>query len=89
MAENRDSTREFCTPPELAKRLGIATEKVLGWIKTEDLKAVNVATNLAGRPRWRIAASAVEDFFQARQNLATLPKPERRRMPRSGVINFY
>ena len=44
----------YVTPPRLAKRLAVSPEKVLGWIRRGELRAVDVADKQGGRPRWRI-----------------------------------
>ncbi len=45
-----DPARTKLTPPEVAKAWGISPEKVLAWIRSGELRAVNVATKL-GVPR--------------------------------------
>lgn len=59
---------KWFTPPELAKQLGISSEKVLTWIRNGELRAVNVAAGLAGRPRWRISSVAFEEFLKRRES---------------------
>src|SRR5437660_5835359 len=39
------------TPPEVAKMWGITPEKVIAFIRSGELRAINVATRLGGRPR--------------------------------------
>jgi excisionase family DNA binding protein len=73
---NEDTT---LTPPELAKRWGVAADKVLDLIHSGQLKAVNLAVNPNGRPRYRIYASEVERFETARSTKPPVPKQRRRR----------
>jgi hypothetical protein len=61
------------TPPELARRWGVANEKVMLLIKSGQLVALNLAANPHGRPRYRILLSEVERFEKAR---STQPPPE-------------
>ena len=70
------------TPPELARRWGIKPEKVLTWIRSGELRAIDVATQQRGRPRYLIDPSDVETFEQRR---AVLERPalSRRRRRRS------
>lgn len=68
-----------CTPPQLARRYGVHPLKVLGWIRNGELRAINVAANRSGRPRWRITPAAIEDFEAGR---AAVPLPPPRRQPR-------
>jgi excisionase family DNA binding protein len=78
------------TPPSMAKLLGVDADKVLGWIRTGELKAFNVATRSSGRPRWRIEQEALDEFLQRRQSPApVVPQPRRRRRKREGVTEFF
>ena len=43
------------TPPQVARRLGVNPDKVLSWIRSGELSAVNVTTKPGGRPKYRIA----------------------------------
>jgi excisionase family DNA binding protein len=54
------------TPPELAKRWGVAADKVLHLIHTGQLRAINLAQDPKGRPRYRIYMREVERFEEAR-----------------------
>lgn len=76
-----DIEREMVTPPQLAKLWGTDVKKILRWIKTEELRAYNFATDKRGRPQYRINLSDAEAFKQARlQCQATVPrsKPAKR-----------
>ncbi len=50
------------TPPQIAQNWGISEEKILGWIKTGELHAINAATAPNGRPRYLIDATDLEAF---------------------------
>ena len=81
--------RSWLKVPEAAADYGISDTKVLGWIRSGELRAVNVAASRCGRPRWRIEKSELERFMAARMN-ATPVKVPRTRPPRNeGVIQFY
>ena len=80
---------EWHTPPEIARLLRVKPAKVLRWIASGELRAVN--TGDAGRPRWRVSTSAWDEFLQGR---STVPTPivsprRRRRVPDSNVIQFF
>ncbi|MCA9036350.1 MAG: helix-turn-helix domain-containing protein [Planctomycetaceae bacterium] len=78
------------TPGELAERWGISPDKVLNWIRNGDLKAVNVAATMSGRPRFRISDEDIEDFQSRRQPIPpTKMPPRRRRKPAGDVIEFF
>lgn len=75
------------TPPQIAEELAIDVSKVLSWIHTGQLVAVNVAEKVAGRARWRIAQTEFEAFLNRRQR-----RPQvvvKRRKKQAGVIEFY
>ncbi|MCA9189021.1 MAG: helix-turn-helix domain-containing protein [Pirellulaceae bacterium] len=68
-------TSLYYSPPEVARRYGVAADKVRQWITRGELTAVNVGD--ATRPRWRVSPEALADFEAARA--ATPPPPPRRR----------
>jgi hypothetical protein len=57
---------QYLTPPQLAKRWGVNTTKVLGWVRSGELRAVNLAARRDGRPRWRVPIDAVLEFEAVR-----------------------
>lgn len=79
------NAQEWLTPPQVASERGIRTGKVLAWIASGQLVAVNHATRLGGRPRWRISRLALLRWMLActdvvgdkNQNVRPV-KPERR-----------
>lgn len=77
------------TVADVARRFGVSLHTVGAWIKSGELKAVNVArSRRAKRPSWRIPAESIAEFEAAR---TTTPKAERsrRRKPGADVIAFY
>ena len=64
-------------------------QKILTWITTGELRAINLANRTGGGPRYRIAASALADFLNRRAASAepTPPKPPRNRR-RAEVKSF-
>jgi excisionase family DNA binding protein len=60
----------YLTPPEVARRFGIKPDKVLTWIATGGLVAINAAERPGGRPRWRISQEALEAFERRRSSRA-------------------
>ena len=59
------------TPPQLASRLGVGTEKVLSWIRSGELRAMNAATKPNGRPRYLID---IEDLRAFENRRAVTPR---------------
>jgi hypothetical protein len=77
------------TPNQFARRLGIGIHKVLAWIRSGELRAINVALNTTKRPQWSIPADAVTDF-ETRRAAVPVAKPARRRRRRdTNVIEFF
>jgi hypothetical protein len=76
------------TPPDLAKRLGVNCHKILLWIASGELQAVNVATRPTGQPRWRITPAAIE-AFELRRSSQPAPRQTRRHRTRSPEIKEF
>ena len=74
---------------DLCERYGVSEHTVLGWIRSGELRAVNVGRHLdTKKPRWRITQEALETFELARTASAPPPRTRRRKQP-AGVIEFY
>jgi len=79
----------FLTPPEVARRLRVNRDKVLGWIRDGELVASDVSSRPgSGRPRWRIDPRNLELFLQRRQ-CGGAPKSPRRRKRDPNVKEFF
>lgn len=77
------------TVRDVCDRYGVTEHTVLGWIRSGELKAINVGRRVGARkPRWRITAEALAAFEQLR---TVTPPPRRTQRPRPGpgVIEFY
>jgi hypothetical protein len=82
--------KRWLTPPAIAKQLGVHAEKVIGWIRAQELRASNVAQKATGRPRWRINPADLELFLAARSEPAVPAQSMRRRRRRQpDVIEFF
>ena len=60
------------TVSQVARLLGVNTDKVRLWIATDELRAVNVGRG-RHRPRWRIFEKDLDDFLAAN---ASVPREE-------------
>lgn len=60
-------SRQKLTPPELASRWGIGTDKVLSWIRSGELRAIDASTRRGRRPRYLIDEADVVAFELARE----------------------
>ena len=70
------------TPPELARALRVDVHTVLDWIKSGQLRAVNVGTP-GKRPRWRIDPADVA-AFEATRTAQPQGRTPRRKKSASG-----
>jgi transposase len=86
VAAPRDPTTGL-TVSEFARRYRVGEDKVRSWIARGELKAVNTASVLCGRPRWVVPPEALAEFEKGRGCPA--PKPQRRRRRRAHEIDFY
>jgi hypothetical protein len=73
---------------DVAHRYRVGEDKVRGWIARGELRAVNTAAVLCGRPRWVIPPEALAEFEKARSG-GPAPKPLRRRRRSTQEIDFY
>jgi hypothetical protein len=80
----------YLTPPQLARKWKVGVQKILAWIHSGELRAVNLATRPGGRPRYRICPEDVELFEQAR-SVSPTPKvarsPKKKPLP-PGWVNY-
>jgi len=84
--------RRNLTPPDIARRYGVATAKVIGWIRNGELVALNLARRGCTRPRYSITHESLEQFEQARRvvpdgGLSTTQRLRRRAA--GGVVKEY
>jgi hypothetical protein len=62
----RKPTPETITPPALARRWGVAPDKIHALIQTGQLAALNLAVKPDGIPRYRILLSEIRRFEEER-----------------------
>lgn len=75
------------TVADLCERWRVGQDKVHGWIRRGELRAINVASNLAQRPRWIVAPEAVQEFERRRAGGPPPAKPRRKRI--ATVRDYY
>jgi len=82
--------QEYLSAPEVAELLRVSHCKILAWIARGELRAVDLASYVGQRPRWKISRQDLEDFL-ARRAATPPPKPTRRRRRRQddNVIEYY
>jgi excisionase family DNA binding protein len=78
------------TPPQIAERYGVSPDKVLAWIRAGELRAINIATKVGGRPRYAVDETDLLAFERGRQVKPPGQQRMRRRLPHRGdVIEFF
>lgn len=73
---------------EVAERYRVGEDKVRGWIRRGELRAINTATVLCARPRYVIPPDALPEF-EKRRSAAEPPKPPRKKKLPKDAIDFY
>src|SRR5262245_32351021 len=75
------------TVRDLARRYRVGPDKVRGAIARAEIRAINTATALCGRPRWVASPDALAAFERRR---ASDPPPLPKRKPRTTtVVDYY
>ena len=75
------------TPPDVARRLAVKPDRVIAWIRSGELRALNVSDGRV-RPRFRIDPADLEEFL-ARRAVQPPPRRQRRRKRPPDVIEFF
>lgn len=78
----------FLTVPKIARRFGVSPNKIGGWIRSGELRAVNVAATVGGRPRWRISEDELAAFELRRTNSAPVTRRRKKRNT-TDVYEFF
>lgn len=79
----------YMTPPEIAKLLRVSPDKILGWIRSGRLKAVNLGNGYC-RPRYRVSRESLETFLNLRAVQPPPPHiPRRRKHVSDEIIQFF
>jgi hypothetical protein len=92
-ATTTDATRTTDRPSsgytvaDLTTRWRVGSDKIHRWIRGGQLKAINTAGVLCGRPRWIILPEAVAEFERGR---TSAPAPKRtKRTKRTNEVDYY
>jgi hypothetical protein len=81
--------RQKVTPPQLARAWGLDVQKIIGWIRSGQLAAINAATNPTGKPRFLIDRQAILDFEARRAVTPPAARPARRRRSAPAVKTYF
>src|SRR5262249_28100204 len=75
------------TVADLARRFRVGPDKIRRWIERGELRAINTAAALCGRPRWVVTAEALAEFERRRAGgPPPRPQPRRRRL---AAVDYY
>lgn len=78
--------------PEIADRLRVKVDKVLSWIHSGELRAINVSQKSGCKPRWRISEDDLAAFLEARTSRgikASQPACRRRRKKSAETVRHF
>jgi excisionase family DNA binding protein len=75
------------TVADVAARLRVGEDKVRTWISRGELRAINTAEHLCGKPRWVVTPEALAEF-ERRRTGGPPPKPPKRRR-RTDTTDYY
>ena len=81
----------YLAPADVAAKLCVKVDAVLGWIKSGELRAIDVARSRNRKlPRWRISPADLEAFEEVRAAKPRgQPPPRPRRQRASDTIDFF
>lgn len=78
---------KFHTPPTLARLAGVANEKIIAFIASGELRAINLSEGT--RPRWRVSDEDWQSFLARKSNQPPIKPTKRRSVKKSEITEFY
>jgi excisionase family DNA binding protein len=72
---------------ELARLLRVSRGRILAWIRTGELPALDVSPRGSARPRYIVTPHALAEWERSRRASQPAPPPKRHR--RAAVKDFY
>jgi transposase len=86
--QSHDTHTTGLTVSDVARRYRVGEDKVRAWIRRGEMRAVNTAVVLCGKPRWVVLPDALAEFERKRAG-GPLGKPRGRPRRQAGLIDFY
>jgi hypothetical protein len=84
------TSEHFLFPREIAERNRVDVQRVLSWIHSGDLRALDLSSRRGGRPRWAVRLSDLIEFEQSRLfQPAPTQTPRRRRRTDSAITEYF
>ncbi len=82
-----DTAQRGLTVADVARRYRVSPDKVRAWIARGELRAINTASALCGKPRWVIPPDALAEFERRRAG-GPPPNPTRKRK-RTAQVDYF
>jgi hypothetical protein len=83
------SGRTKITPPQMAREYGVEPAKIISWIKSGELRAIDASEHRNERPRYLIDRADIAEFEAARAVCPASRVSRIRRRSTSGVTEFF
>ena len=77
------------SPRQYAESRGVSIDKVHAFIRSGELRAINVADRSARLPRYRIRLADIEAFEAGRANQSPPEPPRRKRKQQPAPVKEY
>jgi hypothetical protein len=75
---------------DLSERFGVKTTTILHWIKTLQLRAINVGRELGlKKPRWRVNEQSLAEFEAARTLGQPASPKKKKRKKNPELVEFF
>lgn len=87
--QKRSPSRRKITPRELATSWGVGIGKILGWIRSGELRAIDASARRGARPRFLIDLADVAAFEAARSVQPPMPSARRNRRRRDQRVTEF
>lgn len=87
--QDRPQLAVYISVSDIARSRGVNESKVIAWIKSGELRAVNMATCAGRLPRWRISPADLEAFDAAREAVPQAPVTRRPRRKAGHVVEYF
>jgi transposase len=75
------------TVADVARRYRVGEDRVRGWIKRGELRAINRRDVRSGRPSWVITPESLVEFERGRQATPPVTLPKRRK--KTAQVDYY
>jgi transposase len=72
---------------EVSRRYRVSRDKVRAWIRAGELRAINTAAVLCGRPRWVVPVDSLTQFEQRRAGGRPAKRP--RRQKKTAMVDYF